>query len=410
MVYDSETMDYAKDSLNRIKDLHIRLIPNVDSNRSRDEYSRDYARILYSSSFRRLQGKMQMLAVDQNHFFRNRLTHSNEVAQIARGIATDMKLGNTFVVEACSLAHDLGNPPFGHYGEEVLSELVKDIGGFEGNAQTLRILRTLEKKHYEYRGLNLTLRTLLGVIKYFRKFDKGKNKKFIYDDDYAVIKQELYNRGLADHTKTIDMQIMDLSDEIAYAAHDLEDCLSLNLFTIDDLLYEFKIHKNYSVSYTQLEDIVNQCKDFAAKGRHFSSSEEYSFLFRKELTSKIVNTLINDIAYSSISGRLELKNHETLSKGLKKLVFQLVLRKPFVQIYEKKGELVLRGLYTVYSDEQFNKDLRLLPPEYRLFKTEDERRRNIIDFISGMMDHFSTLEYEKYYGKGSLDKLYNGES
>lgn len=407
MVYNLETIQYAKESIEKLQNLEFRLFSNVDGSRSRDEYSRDYARILYSSSFRRLQGKMQMLGVDKNQFFRNRLTHSTEVAQIARGIALDLELDTSYVVEACSLAHDLGNPPFGHYGEKVLCKLVSDIGGFEGNAQTLRILRTLEKKHHAYRGLNLTFRTLLGVIKYFKTFDNGINDKFIYYDDYEVIKHQLDLLKLNEQDAvTIDMQIMDLADEIAYAAHDLEDCLSLNLFTIDDLMYEFRINKEYSRVSDILENIVRQCREFASQGRHFGTSEEYSFLFRKEMTSKIVNTLIKDITYSSEKGRLVFQSHELLSIGLKKLVFQLVNRKSSVKMYEKKGEIVLKGLYEVYADENYNKGLILLPPEYRKNNSEEEQRRNIIDFISGMMDQFAIQEYQKYYGSNSLEKLY----
>jgi len=222
--YDSITLQYVREQVESVRDLDFRLHPGESDERGRDEYSRDYARVLYSASFRRLQGKMQLLGVDQHHFIRNRLTHSMEVAQIARGIAADMGIGNTFPVEACALAHDLGNPPIGHHGESVLNELAGGIGGFEGNAQTLRILRKLEKKHHAYRGLNLTFRTQLGVIKYFRRHDEGRNDKFIYDEDYDAILQTLEDRGIRmARVQTIDMQIMDLADEIAYAAHDLED-------------------------------------------------------------------------------------------------------------------------------------------------------------------------------------------
>ena len=155
-------------------------------------FQRDYARIMYSSSFRRLQGKMQLLGIKNDQFFRNRLTHSLEVAQIARSIAGTIQYdsGESYIVEAGALAHDLGNPPFGHAGERFLNEEFVNIGGFEGNAQTLRILTNIEKKRPEFRGLNLTYRTMLSVVKYFNKFNKqayenGSNKKqkFIYDDD-----------------------------------------------------------------------------------------------------------------------------------------------------------------------------------------------------------------------------------
>ena len=155
---------------------------------------RDYARVLYSSSFRRLQGKMQLLGIDAGRFNRNRLTHSLEVAQIARSIAIDLALNDTVVAETAALAHDIGNPPFGHHGEKVLNELCGDCGGYEGNAQAFRILRTLERKHHLYDGLNLNVRTLMAVTKYFHRREDNP-AKFLYDEDYQFLCAELAKQG-----------------------------------------------------------------------------------------------------------------------------------------------------------------------------------------------------------------------
>ncbi|MFM8332703.1 MAG: dGTP triphosphohydrolase [Candidatus Methylumidiphilus sp.] len=156
-MYDADTLEFAKGQENIIEKLEYRANTYAHGREEhRDFSSIDYARVLYSSSFRRLQGKMQLLGIDPNNFNRNRLTHSLEVAQIARSIATSLKLKSPVVSEACSLCHDIGNPPFGHYGEIILNELSQDVGGFEGNAQAFRILRLLEKKHHAYKGLNLT--------------------------------------------------------------------------------------------------------------------------------------------------------------------------------------------------------------------------------------------------------------
>ena len=180
--YSDELRQFAKEQQTKAEKFNFRehKEPDIDRSKNRDEYRRDYARVLYSSSFRRLQGKMQLLGIDHTNFYRNRLTHSLEVAQIARSIATDLGLENPIVTETCSLSHDLGNPPFGHAGERVLNELAEDIGGYEGNAQTLRIFRHLEKKHYGFSGLNLTVRTLLGVTKYFLNKEENKDK-FLYE-------------------------------------------------------------------------------------------------------------------------------------------------------------------------------------------------------------------------------------
>ncbi len=411
-LYERETLAYAKEKQDEVAELKRREhIVLEDASRDRDPYHRDYARVLYSSSFRRLQGKMQLLGIDQTHFHRNRLTHSLEVCQIAKGISERLKLNTSLVAETCSLAHDLGNPPFGHHGERVLDELVADVGGYEGNAQTLRILRKLERKHYSHRGLNLSLRTLLGVIKYDRKCQaEGENEKFVYDEDYADI------HGLLDEVgssigivSTIDMQVMNLADEIAYAAHDLEDCLNSNYFTIDDLLYEFSISDKFKEGTEPLKGVVKRCSDFAMKARLVEDAEEFSTLFSKEMTAQIVNLLIGKIRVVEDDGVRKLgydEPHRQLAEGLKKLVFQEVLRRPEVTIYERRGDNIVRGLFAVYSDESFNKDLKLLPPEYRTKSEEDSKTRRIADYIGGMMDSFAIQQYQRYFGMEAYNRLY----
>lgn len=408
MMYDNKIKDFAQAQEKRLEGLHCRDTADSDKEeeRSRDHFERDYARILYSSSFRRLQGKMQLLGVEATLFNRNRLTHSLEVAQIARSIARVLKLEHPIVSESCSLAHDIGNPPFGHYGEEILNELSKDYGGFEGNAQTFRILRTLEKKHRNYSGLNLTLRTLFGVTKYFTKRESGDKPltKFLYDDDYDFLKEKLDGKQVTVQ-KSIDAQIMDLADEIAYAAHDLEDALSFGVVSLDEMVFEFKISEDYKSAFDSFSDIVKKVREEAMECKRLNTSEEYSVVLRKELTSTIVNKLCCDIGVvEKNGGELGYKEHGKLAEGLKKLLFKAILRKRDVQLYEKKGEKVIRGLYEVYTGEKYNKDKLLLPPELR--NLECEQGRVVIDYISGMMDSFAIQEYQKYFGESSLDALY----
>ena len=406
-MYSSETKEFAEEQENIVSCLEYRVFADgsVDRSAGRDECMRDYARVLYSSSFRRLQGKMQLLGLDSSRFHRNRLTHSLEVAQIARSISFDLGLKKAVVAETCSLMHDIGNPPFGHSGEIVLNELCCDIGGFEGNAQAFRVFRLLEKKHPNYCGLNLTLRTIFGVTKYF--YPKSENqKKFLYSDDYNFLQDELYKNGVKIR-KSIDAQIMDLADEIAYAAHDLEDALSFGLVTLGEMVHEFKISNDYSSAYDLFSNIVNECQKTALKSKSQDTSEEYSTVLRKELTSTIVNRLCRDVSVVfNKNGDQELgyKKLEKLSSGLKKLLFKAILRKKDVLLYEKQGEKIINGLFAVYSDEKFNRNNNLLPPELR--KIAAPKNRLVADYISGMMDSFAYKEYERYFGVGSLCSIY----
>lgn len=401
-MYDEETKQYAIEQENIISKLEFRVTTTEDKRSiGRDDVMRDYARVLYSSSFRRLQGKMQLLGIDSNKFNRNRLTHSLEVAQIARSIAFNLGLKQTVVSETASLAHDIGNPPFGHYGEIVLNSLNESCGGYEGNAQAFRILRTLEKKHHSYSGLNLTLRTMMGVTKYFYN-RKLNNNKFLYDDDYYFLLDQL-DKNEVKVTKSIDAEIMDLADEIAYAAHDLEDALGLGLITLGEIIYEFKISEKYSSACDSFSEIVKRVQNEAMKAHILSTSEEYSMIIKKEITSIIVNTLCKDIGL--VDGVLGYKKHALLAEGLKKLLFKAILRKKDVQLYEKVGGKVINGLFEVYIDKKFNKNNILLPPELRSLKEPNQRL--VTDYISGMMDVFAIQEYEKYFGKGSADKIYN---
>lgn len=400
-MYDSEVIEYAKEQENIISVLEYRVYKHDDGrSENRQDLMRDYARVLYSSSFRRLQGKMQLLGVDANKFNRNRLTHSLEVAQIARSIAYDLKLQHTVVAETASLAHDIGNPPFGHYGEVVLNELSSGCGGYEGNAQAFRILRTLEKKHYAYLGLNLNVRTLMAITKYF--FNKQQNnKKFLYDDDFNFLKTQLDSKGIT-VSKSIDAEIMDLADEIAYAAHDLEDALSFGMISLGEIVHEFSISDKFKDAYQTMADIAKDAQNVAMKASRSGTSEEYAIVLKKELTSKIVNTLCSDIGL--VDGCLGYKQHAKLAEGLKKLLFKAILRKKDIQLYERRGEQIIRGLFEVYSDEKYNKDNILLPPELRAIN--DCKTRLVTDYISGMMDSYAAQEYEKYFGKGSADRFY----
>ena len=196
----------------------------------RSEFERDRSRIIHSAAFRRLQGKTQVFTAGEGDFFRTRLTHSLEVAQIGKGLA--IRLGaNPELVEAVSLIHDIGHPPFGHSGEKELKRLMKPYGGFEANAQNIRILTKLETKSDRYEGLNLTRATIDGQLKYKEAFDPSK-KKFVYEEDTCLVdwaskdaRTAVTESDPGKGWKSFECEIMDWADEVAYAVHDLEDSI-----------------------------------------------------------------------------------------------------------------------------------------------------------------------------------------
>jgi len=413
---------------------------NEVQNRKRDELKRDYARVIYSTSFRRQQGKMQLFEVNSKAFHRNRLTHSFEVAQIARGIVDELKnrienndnyynddeerrkkieenfIKMSIVVETGALIHDIGNPPFGHHGERVLNSLASDIG-FEGNAQGIRVLRKIEKKSPEYNGLNLTYRTLAAIIKYFVPYDKVKDKKkkkCLYTDDYndllCKLKKLGYNEDLP--FRTIDVQIVDLADEIAYCAHDLEDALASNYFTIDEFIFRLKSKLNKQ-SKDDFEGWVESAKCFAEqKGDVGLQSEDYDFYFRRELISIIVNKLIEDINVITVDDdfqtktgtknkeELGFKNYKDLAEALKTTIFKCVTSSDNIMLYEKVGTKILTKLFELFMNDEYNEKGMLMPVEYR-WNSEDSKEtkaRKVLDYISGMMDTYAIEVYMKHFG------------
>ncbi|SEW21079.1 dGTPase [Chitinophaga sp. YR573] len=244
----------------------------------RSPYRRDIDRLIHSTCFRRLQGKTQLYPGFESDFFRNRLTHSLEVASIARSIATKLNAQNKFfenrqidvdIVEFAGLAHDLGHPPFGHQGEYELDSLMRKDGGYEGNAQTLRLLTKIEKKGFydiddsilkgtdQRKGLNLTARTLASILKYDNIIDPVRPKGEVYksgkkkgekikpvkgyyhfDNDLVTqIKANTGGYGKGEKYKTIECQIMDVADDISYSTYDLEDGLKAGFYTLQDVVF-----------------------------------------------------------------------------------------------------------------------------------------------------------------------------
>lgn len=384
----------------------------------RNAYHRDYTRILYSSSFRRLQGKMQILGVQSDAFFRNRLTHSLEVSQIARFIASQIGLvigGNAYssnndlyVIEAAALAHDIGHPAFGHSGERVLDRLCSKCR-FEGNAQNYRVLRTLEKKLPQFNGLNLTKRTLLAVNKYIISEESGEDfKKFMYKDDYKKLQDIRQMTGL-NGIRTLDAQIIDLADEIAYAVHDIEDALSLGYFNIDEFCYLLEKNMSDPSSFEDFVNVVKTAKTDAKQSESYETIQEYSQVFRKSLISNLTHLFITDVGVvdvddifnekhgTSVEKELGFIKHKELIGAIKYITFDCINRSDAIALYENRGKVVIEGLYEMFTDPEYNINNSLLPPDYRP-ENKDDLPRAVIDYIAGMMDTYAISLYEKHFG------------
>ena len=280
-------------------------------------------------------------------------------------------------------------------------------------------MTNIEKKKPEFPGLNLTYRVLLSVVKYFKKSEDGKNKKFIYDDDYEKLESFLNENSI--NVRTLDVQIVDLADEIAYAAHDLEDGLRVRSYIIDEILHEYHSLYGNSDSYVKLEELVNAAKNKSGFGNKHVDSTEFCKLFRQELSSSIIFTLISDLGLTDVDLDFKERTGTTnekelgfnvfkeLASGLKKITFKCINNNNDVYYYEQKGIAVLKYLEKFYSQQ-----VQFLPPEYRaeniinrygLNVDKDKyQRRLICDYISGMMDSYAINVYEQITGK-SFDNI-----
>ena len=235
----------------------------------RTPYQRDRDRVIHSTAFRRLKHKTQVFVNTSGDHFRTRITHSLEVAQIARTLAKHFNL-NEDLCETLSLSHDLGHTPFGHAGENTLNECMNLYGGFDHNIQTLRIVCVLENKYYNFKGLNLSLETIDGLVKHNGPINDPTKLNKILGKNFFKNKIN-YNLNTS-----LEAQLASISDDIAYNSHDLEDGLRANLYTVEDL-------KNIPI----LSQIINEHKKFIKK--------KGTELVIRQIIRGIVNEMVNDI-------------------------------------------------------------------------------------------------------------------
>lgn len=343
-----------------------------DNHAYRSEYQRDRERIIHCKAFRRLEYKTQVFINHEGDHFRTRLTHTMEVAQIARAISRAMGL-NEDLAESIALAHDLGHTPFGHVGERELNRLLADNGGFEHNRQSLRVVEVLEKRYSDFEGLNLTWETREGIIKHSGTYDRPETSGFLPDEE-----------------PTLEAQIIDYADEIAYNNHDLDDGIASGLLDYDQVC---------SIKIWNLA--------LAQYGRELPASRKMA---AREIIRTIINLLVTDLidnTFSTISEN-NIESYRDVkecgrklagfsapvmeaNEELKKFLRENLYRHYKVARMSLKSEKVINELFNVYTQHP-----ETLPHRYQIDIRENGNiLRTVTDFIAGMTDRFALEEHRK---------------
>ncbi len=366
-----------------------RVYEEADS-RHRTSFQRDHDRIYHASAFRRLKYKTQVFVYDEGDHYRTRLTHTLEVAQVARSLARALMV-NEDLAESVALAHDLGHTPFAHIGEEYLAKCMEPYGGFEHNDQSLRVLTTLERKYPQWNGLNLTWETLEGVVKH--------NGPMTGEAQIAVRElQEKMDLELETHS-SVEAQVAALADDIAYNNHDVEDGLRANLFTLDDL-------KDVPLTGAALARV---------EAEHGALAERYLV---QEMIREVIGSMVEDVLVET-KGRLREVDAQSVddiraagrqvvafSDGMKEKVDQLrvflfarMYRHYTINRIHLKVERIVGDLFTA-----FTKNPSVLPDNWQVrlqeaggLDDEQIRARIVCDYIAGMTDRYAIREHERMF-------------
>ena len=351
----------------------------------RGEFQRDRDRIIHSTAFRRLEYKTQVFVNHEGDLFRTRLTHSIEVAQIGRTITRALKL-NEDLTETIALAHDLGHTPFGHAGQDALNECMQEHGGFEHNLQSLRVVDELEEKYATFDGLNLTFESREGILKHCAL----KNAHELGDIGQRFI----------DKTQpSLEAQLTNLADEIAYNSHDVDDGLRSGLITIEQLREVELFNKLY-------EDVKEHYPDLEGRRAIYE-------IVRRLIGCQVVDlieTSEKNITLANPSSIADVRNHPATIMAYSdemrehKLALKRFLRENLYKHYRvlrmsAKSKRIIVSLFNVFMENS-----QLLPTKYRnkalqLEATQGElgKARIIADYIAGMTDRYAISEYEKIF-------------
>ncbi|MEO6842514.1 MAG: deoxyguanosinetriphosphate triphosphohydrolase [Bradyrhizobium sp.] len=368
--------------------------------KTRSPFRRDCDRVIHSTAFRRLKHKTQVFVFHEGDHYRTRLTHTLEVAQIARALARQLGLDED-LTETLALAHDLGHPPFGHAGERALDTCLEHHGGFDHNAQTLRIVASLEHRYPEFNGLNLTWESLEGIVKH--------NGPLTTRDGTALGRYRARGVpiGILDYLATYDLelwsfasleaQVAAIGDDIAYDAHDIDDGLRAGLFRVDDLkvmpltaglIAEIDRH------YPGLDDIrrgaelVRELISYLI-GAVIAEARRRLEIARPGSVADARNYGDSLIAFSAAAAGAEAE--------IKAFLKQRMYRHPRVMRVMGDAETILFDLFARYQKVPGDLPPEWLPPEGAKTETETERARRIGNFIAGMTDRFAMTEHQRLF-------------
>tara|TARA_S200000501_G_scaffold161856_2_gene152630 strand:+ start:2553 stop:3692 length:1140 start_codon:yes stop_codon:yes gene_type:complete len=350
--------------------------------RLRTEFQRDRERIIHSTAFRRLEYKTQVFVNHEGDMYRTRLTHTIEVAQIARASARALKL-NEDLTEAISLAHDLGHTPFGHAGQDVLNLCMKDFGGFEHNIQSLRIIDKLENRYASFSGLNLCFETREGLLK---KCSIARAKKL------GAVAERFINKKQS----SLEAQLTNVCDEIAYNNHDIQDGIRAKKISIEQL-------ENLSIFSDQMKIILKKYPKLSGS----KIVNETVRLIINLLVTDLINNTKKNIKNESISCVSDVKNFNALivsfsddikklSMELKRFLYANLYQHPDVVKMTNQADIIIKNLFAAYTS-----DIKLLSNDfyqYNLDKINSGfKERVICDYIAGMTDRFAQQEYKKLF-------------
>jgi dGTPase len=368
--------------------------------KTRSAFRRDCDRVIHSTAFRRLKHKTQVFVYHEGDHYRTRLTHSLEVAQIARALARQLGLDED-LTEALALAHDLGHPPFGHAGERALDACLDAFGGFDHNAQTLRIVTLLEHRYPDFDGLNLTWETLEGVVKHNGPLtDRAGNAVGRYQRRGVPV-------GIADFNRRYDLelwsfaslesQVAAIADDIAYDAHDIDDGLRAGLFTVDDL-------KTIPLTAAMIAEIARRYPrlDEVRRGAELV----------RELISYLIMAVVSeagrrlaDVRPGSVD---EVRRHGQALVAfppeageaealIKAFLRQRMYRHPRVMRVMDEAEALVGDLFARYRDDPAALPAEWLPEDGDSREFDAERARRIGNFIAGMTDRFAITEHLRLF-------------